>query len=432
MKMRKRLDGGLKKIVLIFLFFFISFRNVLCSEILDHETENFVYELIENISQVNEINKQINFKIISNKEINAFVDQNNTIYLNSSIIEYSEDYVSLLNILAHEIGHIELNHILQRKKNIESTKKYQNLSLLSVIAGTAITQRLDLLQGNIVSNAALSNRYINFTKEQEVEADIFALETLKLLNTNSDSIIKLLEIIELKLDEKGFSKENQRISSHPYIEDRILLIKHFNNNKKNNLDIKLNQRFNFIKAKFIGYSDNNEVLKNLEEPYKTYAESIQLSRNGYLHMSLKSLNGLINKYSDSFLLETKADILYSNGFTKEALKFYRKNLDYYPKNYYAQIRIFQNTDISNLSSDKVHEIFEKNKALLLKYNNNKNILFKYLELAKNLNKTNWIEFLTFYLSVNINDKTFNEKLNLFKKSNDKDLITLINYIQKVI
>ena len=47
-------------------------------------------------------------------------------------------------------------------------------------------------------------------------------------------------------------------------------------------------------------------------------------------------------------------------------------------------------------------------------------------------KKDWIEFLTFYLSVNINDKTFNEKLNLFKKSNDKDLITLINYIQKVI
>ena len=60
-----------------------------------------------------------------------------------------------------------------------------------------------------------------------MEADLYALKTLNLLNTNSKSIQTLLETIEKKLLDKGFSKDKQRISTHPYFEDRIALIKNF-------------------------------------------------------------------------------------------------------------------------------------------------------------------------------------------------------------
>ncbi|MDC3075144.1 M48 family metalloprotease [Pelagibacteraceae bacterium] len=433
MMMKKRLDGGLKKILIFFLFFIFSSKSSYCSQILDYETEVFVNKIIQDIIKVNKINREIQFKINNSDEINAFVDINNVIHINSGLIIYCSDYVALVSVLAHEIGHIDRNHITLRKKTIESSKKLNNLGVLSVIAGSTLSQNPQLLQGSILTSAALSNQYIVFSKDQEMEADLYALKTLNLLNTNSKSIQTLLETIEDKLLDKGFSKDKQRISTHPYFEDRIALIKNFQNNNGNNFNEKYNESFNYIKAKFIGYSDNEEVIKELNEPFKTYAESIKISRKGNLKMSLQNLNEIIKKNKNNyFLLETKADILFSHGYTDSAVKFYKKNLDVHPFNYYAQIRIFENIKIENLSISDTELIFQNNKELLYKYFNNKNILLKYIELAQKLNKKEWLKFFNFVLSINDIDKeVFKIEINNFKKTKNKDLLKLINVIQKL-
>ncbi len=430
--MKKKLDGGLKKILIFFLIFIFSSKNCLSAQILDYETEEFVHQIIKDIITVNKINKKIKFKINNSNEINAFVDLNNVIYINSGLIIHCSDYVALLSVLAHEIGHIDLNHITLRKKSIENSKKYNTLSLLSVIAGSALTQNPQLLQGSILTSAALSNKYIVFSKDQEMEADLYAIKTLNLLNTNSKSIQKLLETIEQKLLDKGFSKDKQRISTHPYFEDRILLIKNFKDNEENNFDENYNERFNYIKAKFIGYSNDEQVLKKLKEPYKTYAESIKMARSGNLKMSLFSLNDILKTNKNSFLLETKADILFSYGYTEEAVKFYKKNLEKYPLNYYAQIRIFENIETKNLSINETEIIFQKNKKLLYKYFNNKNILLKYIEIAEKLNKKEWLEFFKFILSINnIDREEFKIEIKNFKNTKNKDLLKLIKIIESI-
>ena len=430
--MKKKLDGGLKKIIFLLVFVIFSSKSSYGSQILDYETEEFVKLILEEIIEVNGINKKIKFKINNSNEINAFVDINNVIHINSGLIIYSSDYVALLSVLAHEVGHIHLNHITHRKETIENSNKYNTLSLLSVIAGSTLTQNPQLLQASILTSAALSNQYIVFSKDQEMEADLYSLKTLNLLNTNSKSIQTLLETIEQKLLNKGFSKDNQRVSTHPYFEDRILLIKNFKDNKKNNFNENYNQKFNYIKAKFVGYSDNKEVLNELNEPFKSYAESIKKARNGDLKMSLQSLNKLIKNNKNNFLLETKADILFSHGYTNEAIKFYKKNLEEYPLNYYAQIRIFENIEIKNLSNSDTEEIFQNNKDILYKYFNNKNVLLKYIELAQKLNKKEWLRFFNFILSINDIEKEVIElEIDNFKSTENKDLLKLINIIQKI-
>ena len=324
MKTKKKLGGGLKKILICFLFFIFSSKLSYSSQILDYETEEFVKEIIEDIIEANKIKKKINFKLNNSSDINAFVDINNTIHINSGLIIHCSDYVALLSVLAHEVGHIDLNHTALRKKKIENSKKYNSLGLLTIIAGTTLTKYPQLLQGSILTSAALSNQYIVFSKDQEIEADLYALKTLNLLNTNSKSIQILLETIEQNLLDKGFSKDQQRVSTHPYFEDRISLINNFKDNKGDSFNKYYNERFNYIKAKFIGYSDNDELLNILYEPFKTYAESIKMSRNGNLKMSLQSLNKMLKKDKNSFLPETKADILHSYGYTEEAIKFYKK------------------------------------------------------------------------------------------------------------
>ena len=434
MKVKKKLDGGLKKILFLFLFLFFICSSKLnyASQILDHETEEFIHEIIEDIIEVNEINKKIHFKINNSNELNALVDIDNVVHINSGLIINSSDYVALLSVIAHEIGHIDLNHIKLRKKIIENSQKYNTLGLLSVIAGSTLTQNPQLLQGSILTTAALSNQFIVFSKEQEMEADIYALKTLNLLNTNSKSIQKLLKTIEQKLLDKGFTKDKQRISTHPYFEDRVSLIKNLKDNKENNFSENYNERFNYIRAKFIGYSDNEEVLKELSEPFKKYAESIKEARNGNLKMSLQKLNEIIKNNKNSFLIETKADILFSYGYTEEAVKFYKRNLEKYPSNYYAKIRIFENIEIKNLSESDTEIIFQNNKDLLYKFYNNKNVLLKYFELTKKLNKKEWLQFFNFFLFINDMEKeVFDIEIKNFKSTKDRDLLKLINIIESV-
>ena len=428
--MKKKQVGGHKKIIIFFIFNIFFFKQLFASQILDYETEVFLESLISKIKLVNKIEKEINFKIISDKNINAFVDEKNTIHITSGLIEYSKDYVALLSVLAHEIGHIEKNHISGRKIKINNIKKYKQFSDLSIIAGSIISKNPILIQSLSLNQAGVSDSFINFSKEQEFEADFYSLETLKKLDIYSSSIIELLKTIEKKSLERGFDKKKQRISTHPYFVDRIEFTKYQNEHKKQRFDKETNDQFLSIKSKFLGYSENIEVVNTLENEYKEYSYSIINAKNGELEKSLKKINNLINIYpSNIFLIETKADILFSYGYTEEALKFYTKSIKTEPNNKYAQIRIFTNTNIDNLNRIEIENFFLDNINLLNNYYNNKNILLKYLEIAKKNEKDDWKNFISFLLNINLLElDDFLNKLNNFKKTNDINLLNLIEII----
>ena len=62
----------------------------------------------------------------------------------------------------------------------------------------------------------------------------------------------------------------------------------------------------------------------------------------------------------------------------------------------------------------------------------KNILLKYFELAKKLNKKEWLQFFNFLLSVNdIKKEVFDIEIKKFKNTKDSDLLKLVNIIQNV-
>ena len=422
----------IKKILILLFFFIISFKNIAyASQILDYETEIFIKSIIVDIKKINKINKEIKFVIVSDVSINAYVNADNIIHITSGLIEHAPDYVALLAVIAHEIGHIDLNHIALRKLSIEKLNKYKSLSNISIIAGSMISSNPEILKGVVIGNAGASNIYIDFSKEQETEADIYSLKTIKKLGIYSNSIIDLLNIIEKKALDKGLTKDKQKISTHPYFEDRIDLVNYLTKNNNENFNLKMNQDFNYIQAKFQGYNNNHQLINQLKKPFKNYAESIVDANNGNLINSLKKINSLIKQnINNIFFLETKADILFSYGYTKESIEFYKKVLKVYPANEYAQIRIFSNVNIDKLSIVNAEDLFLKNLNLLKKYHNNKNILEIYMKLAKKNDNSDWVNFLNFWINTKRNNHELIKKnLDKFSKTNDKNLLELINLIK---
>ncbi len=419
-----------KTIIFLFLFVFATNNFANSSQILDYETEVYFKSLINKIKKINDIKREINFRILSDQSINAFVDENEVINITSALIEHSPDYVAILSVLSHEIGHIDGNHIKIRKSKMKDINNFKEISNLSIIAGSMISGNPELLQGVALSAASSSNTFINFSKEQETEADIYSLNTLKKLNIQSDSIVNLLKIIEKNALKKGLTKEKQRTSTHPYFEDRIDLIKYINQNKENKFDIEDENKFKFIQAKFLGYNSNATEINKLKEPYKTYANSILDAKNGNLYESLIKLNLLIkNDKNNIYFIETKADILFSYGYTKESIYFYEIVLKKLPNNLYAQIRKFSNYDYLNLTTENKNKLFSDNFNLIMNFYNNKNIILTYLKLAKQTRKEDWINFLEFWIkSEKNNNDNIKKDLEIFIKTKDKDLVKLINKI----
>tara|TARA_Y100001970_G_scaffold258688_1_gene338865 strand:+ start:30720 stop:31997 length:1278 start_codon:yes stop_codon:yes gene_type:complete len=411
---------------IFFLFLFIS--SALSSRILDYETEDFLKKIKDLILSVNDYDKPINISIILDQNPNALVNEKEEIIITSGLITESPDYISLLTVLAHEIGHLEKKHIIKRKNSIKNLQSINQLGNLAIIAGSIISQNPDVVTALAMNQVGINNYYLSYSKEQEREADYYAMNTLKKLNLPSKSIIKFLNKLEKNSINKGINEDFQKFTTHPIFKERYEIMMEneiVNSYKKYN---QLNIRFNFIKAKFLAYTSEKNIVNKLNNPYKKYYESISSSKKGNLKKSLKKINELIvSNKNNIYLIETKADILLSFGYNKEAVKFYKKVVKVLPHNQYAKIRIFNNINLNNLSNLELNTLFKNNLELLFNFPSNKNIELKYIDLVYILNKIEWIEFFELYQNVDMMKREFYKKEMkiIYNKTDDKYLKKLI-------
>ena len=420
----------LKKKLIIYIFFSaLIFSNISNSnQILDYETEIFLNKLLFNIKSVNKFKKEIKVHIIKDTNPNAFVIANNKLIVSSGLLEQSPDYVSLLAVLAHEVGHLEYFHLEKRKDSLENLSKLNLLSNLALITGSVLTNNPQILGGTIASQVNINNFYFSFNREQEREADLYSIKTIEKLNLSSESIKKLLKILEKNALSKGFNEDYQKFSTHPIFRERYEIIDYNSKEKIYEFDENIQEEFNFIKVKFMAYNNNLNV-GILEKDHKIYFESIINSKSGNLKNSLKKINFLINKYPKNiFLLETKGDILRSYGFVNESIKFYKIVLNKYPDNYYIKYKIFLDTNTQNLNVNNKINFFYNNVNLIIQFPKNKYIINKFIEIAEDLDKIYWIDFFN---TINKMDKKKLEGhkgklINLSKKTNDIKLIKIIN------
>ena len=182
------------QVFIIYLVLIFS-KNIYSIEIYDYHTEKFISKINNEITSVNSYDKKINFKIYKDDFPNAYVTEDNTIYLSSGLLMHSPDYVSLLGVLAHEIGHIEKFHIAKRKNEITSLKNISSIGNIAAIFGSMLIQNPNLINAIVVNQTSINNLFINFSQEQEIEADFYAMETINNLNLPKNSIKEFLILV---------------------------------------------------------------------------------------------------------------------------------------------------------------------------------------------------------------------------------------------
>ena len=367
----------------------------------DAEIEHFLYKVILTVSDGYFRNTQpFQPVLISNNEYNAFVTGSNKIFINTGLINKSKSINEIQGVLAHEIGHLILNHSSSRSINTSNLSKY---SKFATIAGIALSAG-----GKLDSNSALGlilgsqdmaiKSAFQFSRIQEQQADKYALDTFRKKKISLTGLENLL----LRLSQREVSTNNsveKYYRSHPFSKERLEQLKKYKSstyisNKKNeNIYINnFNISLDYIKNKIRAYeSDPFEILNekdNNDISSPNYSHIIAYKKTGEYESAIKTLKILQNKYHDyPFYHELAGDIYYSKGSYDKSIREYKKALNNLnEKNIYADDLIKFSLVKSYLQTNKTEDLKEAIQILEKMLHNNPRWKLLWRLLAKSSGK----------------------------------------------
>lgn len=170
--------------------------------IITNDSINAVVNLIsKKICEANNINPDdIKPVVLRNSNVNAFALPGGHLVILSGLIEYCKTPEELAGVMAHEISHIEKDHVM--KKLIKEV----GISMLFVIAGGNGTFEIVQQVLKLISSSA-------FDRNQETEADLNAVKLLTNAKINPSGLADFL--FRLSVEKEEMPDLFDLVSSHP-------------------------------------------------------------------------------------------------------------------------------------------------------------------------------------------------------------------------
>lgn len=246
--------------MLFFLFFIGSITSCYANLIRDTELETKLESLLAPLVQASNISSQIKVRIILDFSYNAFVAEDDIIYLHSGLLLEAETLEEVVGVMAHELGHIASGHVARKG---ESIQKARGGSLLStaLAAAAAIGGSGELAAGLLVAgNDRAARQFYYGSRINEAVADEWALEMLDELEISSDGMAKMMQ----RLSQQNVlpeSHQSEYYRTHPGAKQRLAVYEDHlaKSNFKDSIMAEADYAdFNRIVAKLSGYENRPE------------------------------------------------------------------------------------------------------------------------------------------------------------------------------
>lgn len=154
--------------------------------------------MLERLTAKRDMHYEIAVQVFDHSDVNAFAAPGGQVVILSALLEEAETPEEVAGVLAHEIGHVE-----RRDPMRQALRAAGATGLLTMVFG-------DLAGAAVVSEHLLTAAY---SREAEVEADRFALETLAAANVDAAGFANFFARIEGL--EAGDIALSERLSTHP-------------------------------------------------------------------------------------------------------------------------------------------------------------------------------------------------------------------------
>ena len=174
-------------------------------EIESPELKAVLDTIAKRICESNDLDcSNLKIHLIRSSEINAFALPDHHMVIYTGLIDYATNAEELAGVMAHEIGHMEKNHVMKK------LTKEIGLAMLFTIAGGNGGMEVLKETTRVLSSTA-------FDRSQETEADMYAVEILARSNIDPEHLGNILFRLSRTVD---IPKELVWISTHPDSKER--------------------------------------------------------------------------------------------------------------------------------------------------------------------------------------------------------------------
>ena len=131
------------------------------------------------------------FRVVNQKEINAFALPGGPMFVNRGMIEAAHDEGEIAGVMAHELSHVLLRH-----GTAQATKatKYE----IGALAGQVLGAIVGGPAGSIIaqgSNFGISTYFMKFSREYESQADILGVQLMARAGYNPQSMANMFRTL---------------------------------------------------------------------------------------------------------------------------------------------------------------------------------------------------------------------------------------------
>ncbi|SDB88271.1 Putative Zn-dependent protease, contains TPR repeats [Acinetobacter marinus] len=156
--------------------------------------------------------------VIRDEQINAFAVPGGLFAINAGLLTTAKNMDEVAGVMAHEIAHVTQRHFSRSKENF---KGQGLLTLAGILAGIAVASQSPDAGAAVMlgSQAAMLDRQLSYSREQEREADRVGMQYMAIAGYNPESMADFFETMHRKTSQLSFLPDFWL--THPLTTDRM-------------------------------------------------------------------------------------------------------------------------------------------------------------------------------------------------------------------
>jgi len=162
---------------------------------------------------------EFTFFVVRDRQVNAFAAPGGHVGVHTGLILLAERESELAGVLAHEIAHVTQRHLA---RTFEAARRL-SLPMAAAMLAAALIGSMDAEAGRAAlaaGMAGLTQKRINFTRDNEREADRIGIEVLTRAGISGEGLVRFFERLDRQRRLYG-TEPPEFLSTHPVSASRI-------------------------------------------------------------------------------------------------------------------------------------------------------------------------------------------------------------------
>jgi predicted Zn-dependent protease len=230
-------------------------------EIQDAWLEDEINQIFASIYSQTNMGKPIALVVVRDQQINAFAVPGGLFAINAGTITASHNIDEIAGVMAHEIAHVTQRHY---SRSQEAFKGQGLLALAGLLAGIAVASQSSDAGAAVMlgSQAAMLDRQLSYSRNQEREADRVGMQYMAIAGYNPESMADFFELMQRSSTQLSYLPDFWL--THPLTAERMseARLRARQYNVKINNSLEKQQKFELIRwrtAVLGGYANINQL-----------------------------------------------------------------------------------------------------------------------------------------------------------------------------